>query len=136
MGTLYGVMSGTSCTATPCGHAVVSLAGVIHWCGVPSLIHGVVPPWRWRVARLSLKQLVDLGDSLQTGLRTPSMTVPASTGSGSAMGPMPEPMRVLSTGRKRSPSAPVGRRLRKTTRTGLFLVAASVGPSHCGGVTA
>ena len=44
-------MSGTFSTLTPCGYDVVSPAGVIHWCGVPSLIQGVTPPWRWMVAR-------------------------------------------------------------------------------------
>ena len=135
LGAVPMAMSGTFFTSTPSGHGVSSLAGVIHWCGVPSLIHGVVPPWRCKVARLSLKQFLFLGASVQTGLRTPSMTVPWSTGAGAAIGPMPEPMMLLSTGKKRSPSAPVGSRLRKTMRTGLSLVAAIVGPSHCGGVT-
>ncbi len=31
-------------------------AGVIHWCGVPSLIQGEMPPCRCRVARFSVKQ--------------------------------------------------------------------------------
>ena len=73
---------------------------------------------------------------MQSGLRTVSSTEPLLTGAGAVIeGPSPEPMSVVSTGRKRSPLEPVGRRLRKTTRTGLSLVAASVGPSHCGGVT-
>ena len=63
------------------------------------------------------------------------MTVPSSTGSGIAIGPMPEPISVLSSGRNRSPSAPVGSRLWKTIRTGLSLVAAMIGPRYCGGVT-
>ena len=49
-----------------------SPAGVIHWCGVPSLIHGVMPPCRCRVARFSVKQSVGLGVSPHIGLRTPS----------------------------------------------------------------
>ena len=49
-------MSGTLETLTPSGYAVVSPAGVIHWCVVPSLIHGVTPPWRWSVARFCVKQ--------------------------------------------------------------------------------
>ena len=130
-------MSGTSRTLTPCGHVVFSPAGVIHWCGVPSLIHGVVPPCRCSVARFCLKQLMFWGVSVQSGLRTVSITVPLSTGAGAVIeGPSPEPIRVLSTGRKRSPAEPVGSRLWKTMRTGLSLVAAMVGPSHCGGVTA
>ena len=43
----------TLLTLTPCGYAVFSPEGVIHWCGVPSLIHGVMPPWRCNVARFS-----------------------------------------------------------------------------------
>ena len=38
---------------TPCGQLVPSPAGVIHWCGVPSEIHGVMPPCRCSVARFS-----------------------------------------------------------------------------------
>ncbi len=128
-------MSGTSLTLTPCGHAVSSSAGVIHWCGVPSEIHGVMPPCRWSVARFCLKQSGSWGLSVQVGLRTSSRTVPLLTGGVMATGPSPEPMRVVSTGRKRLPSTPVGSRLWKVMRTGLFLVAAMVGPSHCGGVT-
>ena len=44
-------MSGTFCVLTPFLSVAVSPAGVIHWWGVPSLIHGVKPPWRWSVAR-------------------------------------------------------------------------------------
>ena len=40
---------------------------------------------------------------------------------------MPEPMRVVSTGRNRSPSTPVGSRLRNTIRTGLSFVATMPG---------
>ena len=126
-------MSGTSRTLTPCGQSVFSPAGVIHWCGVPSLIHGVMPPCRCRVARLSLKQPVL--PSVHAGLRTSSVTVASFFGAGIVMGPMPEPMPVLSTGRNRSPSAPLGSRLRNTTRTGRSLVAAIIGPIHCGAVT-
>ena len=46
-------MSGTLLTLTPFGYAVFSPVGVVHWCGVPSLIHGVMPPCRCRVARFS-----------------------------------------------------------------------------------
>ena len=129
-------MSGTFSTLTPCGQSVVSPAGVIHWCAVPSLIQGVVPPCRWSVARLSVKQLSGFGYSLHAGLRIASMTVPSSVGSGMSIGSMPEPISEESVGRNRSPSEPVGSRLWNTIRTGLFLVAAIVGPSHCGGVTA
>ena len=99
-------MSGTFSTLTPCGQGVVSPAGVIHWCGVPSLIHGVMPPCRCRVARLSLKQLVAsfgysrahrVADLVHDGAvvhRRPTWPC----------GPMPEPIRVVSTGRNRSPS--------------------------------
>ena len=45
-------------------------------------------------------------------------------------------MIVVSTGRNRFPSAPVGRKLWKTMRTGRSLVAAMIGPRYCGGVTA
>ena len=44
-------MSGTFCLLTPDAYEVVSPAGVIHWLGVPSLIHGVAPPCRWTTAR-------------------------------------------------------------------------------------
>ncbi len=44
-------MSGTFWTLTPLGYWVISFAGVVHWWGVPSLIHGVSPPCRCRVAR-------------------------------------------------------------------------------------
>ena len=54
---------------------------------------------------------------------------------GGPWGPCRSPSACCRSGRKRSPSAPVGSRLRKTMRTGLFLVATIVGPSHCGGVT-
>ena len=54
-------MSGTFSTLTPCGQLVVSFSGVIHWCGVPSLIHGVTPPCRCTEARLSAKQPSGLG---------------------------------------------------------------------------
>ena len=37
-------MSGTFWTLTPRGYGVVSFAGVIHWCGVPSLIQTVLLP--------------------------------------------------------------------------------------------
>ena len=71
-----------------------------------------MPPCRCSVARLSLKQLsASSGTRVHIGLRTSSMTVPSSTGSVMAIGPMPEPMIVESTGRNRSPSAPVGSRL-------------------------
>src|SRR5512146_2775537 len=104
-------MSGTFLTLTPSGHMVSSPAGVIHWCGVPSEIHGVLPPCRCRVARLSLKHIFDLEASLHIGLRTASITEPSSTGSAIAMGPMPEPIIEESVGRNRSPPAPVGSRL-------------------------
>ena len=129
-------MSGTLRTLTPWGHGVSSPAGVIHWCGVPSLIHGVVPPCRCSVARLSLKHMVLFGSlAVHSGLRTPSITLDSSTGSDMAIGPMPEPMPVLSVGRKRSPAAPLGRRLRKTIRTGRSFWAAMTGPNHWGDVT-
>src|SRR5665811_736441 len=105
-------MSGTFWTLTPCGHMVVSPAGVIHWCGVPSLIHGVVPPCRCRVARLSVQHIAGLiPDVVHSGFRTPSRTVPLLVGAGMSIGPMPEPIRLESVGRNRSPAAPVGRRL-------------------------
>ena len=116
---------------------MASPAGVVHWCGVPSLIHGVMPPWRWSVARFSEKQVLSLTSAPHVGFRTASMTVPLPsistgtlvTGSSSTMlGPMPEPMSVVSVGRKRLPSAPVGSRLRKVIRTGRSLVATIVGP--------
>ena len=44
-------------------------------------------------------------------------------------GPMPEPITVVSTGMNRSPSMPVGSRLRNLIRTGLSLLATMVGPS-------
>ena len=49
-----------------------------------------------------------------------------------SIGPMPEPIMLLSVGRKRSPSTPVGSRLRKTMRTGLSFVAPMNGPRYCG----
>src|SRR5512140_2415992 len=64
-------MSGTLLTLTPCGHMVFSPAGVIHWCGVPSLIHGVLPPCRCSVARLSLKQSAIFGYSVHMGFKPP-----------------------------------------------------------------
>ena len=73
--------------------------------------------------------------SVHIGLRTSSVTLSPPVGSFGPDGPMPEPMRLVSTGRNRSPSSPVGRRLWNTIRTGLSLVAAIVGPSHWGGVT-
>ena len=128
-------MSGTFCTLTPCGHGVSSPAGVIHWCGVPSLIHGVMPPCKCRVARLSLKQAAGFGLCEHSWFRTPSVTVPSSAGGVMVMGTMPAPIIVESVGRNRSPLAPVGSRLRKTMRTGRSLVALMNGPSHCGVVT-
>src|SRR5512139_503853 len=83
-------MSGTLRALTPDGYGVVSLAGVIHWCVLPSLIHTVLLPWRWTVARFSVYLL------------------PAVPGNA---GPTPEPATVSSTGRKRSPPAPLGSRL-------------------------
>ncbi len=44
-------MSGTFALLTPVVYEVVSPAGVIHWLGVPSLIHGVAPPCRWTTVR-------------------------------------------------------------------------------------
>ncbi len=72
---------------------------------------------------------------MQGGLRTWSVTVESLPGAGIAIGPMPAPMPVLSTGRNRSPAAPVGSRLRNTIRTGRSLVAAISGPIHCGAAT-
>ena len=40
-------MSGTFWTLTPCGQGVSSPAGVIHWCGVPSLIQHVASGGHW-----------------------------------------------------------------------------------------
>ena len=69
-------MSGTLSTLTPSGHAVSSPAGVIHWCGVPSEIHGVFPPCRWSVARLSAKHSAGFGLTyVHIGLRAASSTV-------------------------------------------------------------
>src|SRR3990172_2627372 len=114
-GTLAGLlaptMSGTLTTLTPSGHGVLWLGGVIHWCGVPSLIHGELPPCRCSVARLSLKQPFAFGYSLHGWLRTSSITVPSFIGSIMSIGPMPDPMMVESTGRNRSPSTPAGSRL-------------------------
>jgi hypothetical protein len=76
------------------------------------------------------------GYSVHIGLRTMSITVPSSIGAFIVIGTMPEPIIVESVGRNRSPSAPVGRRLRKTIRTGLSLLATMVGPRYWGGVTA
>ncbi|GAO04623.1 hypothetical protein PSR1_03518 [Anaeromyxobacter sp. PSR-1] len=119
-------MSGTFITLTPFGYEVESPAGVIHWCGVPSLIHGVMPPWRCSVARFSAKQPIGFGVMPHIGLR----------GSGSAMppmsGPMPAPITVVSTGRNRSPPWPVGSRFRNRMRTGRSLVARMAGPRECG----
>ena len=130
-------MSGTFWASWPLGHDVLSLAGVIHWCGVPSEIHGVRPPWRCSTARFCWKQDGSCGVSVHTGLRTSSSTVPWSTGSiMPAIGPMPEPIIVVSVGRKRLPAPPVGSRLWRATRTGTFFCATMNGPSHCGGVTA
>ena len=63
------------------------------------------------------------------------MTVPSSVGAAWSSGPMPEPMMVVSTGRNRLPSTPVGRKLWNTMRTARSLVAAMIGPRYCGGVT-
>ena len=79
-----------------------------------------------------------MGVSPHIGLRTPSMTVPSSGAmsigtlvSASRVirfGPVPEPISEVSTGRNRSPSTPVGSRLRNRIRTGRSLVATIVGP--------
>ena len=129
-------MSGTFCTLTPLGYGVFSPAGVIHWCGVPSLIQGVWPPCRWRVARFSGEHAAGLGLSPHMGLRRRRdgtlirghrhrHTVRVQ---GHHAGPGPEPMIVVSTGRNRFPPAPVGNRFRKRTRTGRSFVATIVGP--------
>ena len=120
-------MSGTFATLTPCGQVVFSPAGVIHWCGVPSLIHGVVPPCRCSVARLSLKQSI-----APSGTRCTSGCGPVHDGALINRGSHghrahARAHQVLSAGRNRSPSMPVGSRLWKTIRTGLSLVAAMVG---------
>ncbi len=48
-------MSGTFRALTPFGYAWAEAgAGVIHWWVVPSLIHTVLLPWRWMVARFWL----------------------------------------------------------------------------------
>ena len=75
-------MSGTFRALTPAGYGVVSLAGVIHWWVLPSLIHTVLLPWRWMVARFCV------------------YLSPAAPGSA---GPSPEPGTVSSTGSKRFP---------------------------------
>src|ERR1700746_2568841 len=49
MAPLEKYMSGTGCVLTP--FRGVSSSGVVHWCGVPSLIHGVAPPCKCSVAR-------------------------------------------------------------------------------------
>ena len=109
---------------------------MIHWCGVPSLIHGrgaAVQVQRGPVVLEAVGVLGSLGAHRVADLVHDGAAVDRRRAC--AIGPMPEPIRVLSIGRKRSPSAPVGSRLRKTMRTGLSLVAAMIGPSHCGGVT-
>ena len=115
-------MSGTAVTLTPFGYEVFSPAGVIHWCGVPSLIQGEMPPCRCSVARFSAKQPAGLGIIPHIGLSGSGSGIPASSG------PIPEPMTVVSTGMKRFPATPVGRRLRKRIRTGRSFVAAMSGP--------
>src|SRR5512132_3612973 len=84
-------MSGTFRALTPAGYAVFSVAGVIHWCVFPSLIHTVLLPWRWMVARFCVyfSPAVLLGSE----------------------GPIPDPGTVSSTGSRRFPPAPAGSRL-------------------------
>ena len=95
-------MSGTFSTLTPCGQGVVSPAGVIHWCGVPSLIHGrdaAVQVQGGAVVREAA--IASFGYSLHIGLRTSSMTVPSSTGSRHRpSGPCRSPSCVVSTGQE------------------------------------
>src|SRR5664279_4661862 len=101
-------MSGTLKTLTPLGYGVPSPAGVIHWYGVPSLIHGVAPPWRWTDARFCVYE---------------AQVAPTAVGSHGwpvlVNGPMPAPMSDVSTGMKRLPGVPVGRKFVNLTRTGV-----------------
>src|SRR5664280_262044 len=120
-------MSGTFETLTPFGYGVFSPAGVIHWYGVPSLIHGVAPPWRWSVARFCVydAQVVAVG----------SHGAPAAVS-----GPIPAPMSDVSTGMKRLPATPVGRKFVNLTRTGTAWatvppLATMTGPRYSGGST-
>jgi hypothetical protein len=115
-------MSGTLLTLTPFGYGVLSSAGVIHWCGVPSLIQGEMPPCRWSVARFSAKQPAGFGSFPHIGFCGSISAIPP------ICGPMPEPITVVSTGRNRFPPVPVGKRFRNRIRTGLSFVAEIAGP--------